>query len=75
MRRSYELHLSSVPNGTISESCSRICHILATQLYRFSAFDQPSRHQVAAHHMRLGVLGGLAVFWVVVAVSLWAVFS
>ena len=48
---------------------------MATQLDRFSAFDQPSSHQVAAHHMRLGVLGGLAVFWVVVAVSLWAVFS
>ena len=48
---------------------------MATQLDRIFSFDQPSRHQMAAHHLRLGVLGGLAVFWLVVAVSLWAVFS
>ena len=49
---------------------------MATQLDRVSpSFDRSSGHRIAAHHLRLSMMGGLAVFWVVVAVSLWAVFS
>ncbi len=48
---------------------------MATQLDRISAFDRSSGHQIAAHQLRLGMLGALGVFWVVIAVCLWAVFS
>jgi hypothetical protein len=48
---------------------------MATHLDRISPFERTSGHRMAAHHLRLGMMGGLAVFWAVVAVSLWAVFS
>jgi hypothetical protein len=38
----------------------------------FACDGAPAR-EIAPHHLRLGMLGALGVFWVVVAVCLWAI--
>jgi hypothetical protein len=46
---------------------------MATHLEDPFAYGGDRGREIAAHRLRLGVLGALGVFWAVVAVCLWAV--
>lgn len=45
---------------------------MATHLEDFFALG-PHGREIPAHRLRLGVLGALGVFWLVVAICLWAI--
>jgi hypothetical protein len=46
---------------------------MATHFEEPFAYNADPVREISAHHLRLGALGALGVFWAVVGVCLWAV--